>query len=89
MGNGAEILIPITFFLSMAAIFILRGPLGKAFAERMTGRGGDDRELHELRGEVEALRQQLGEVQERLDFAERLLAKQQDQSALRLGPRGG
>jgi hypothetical protein len=31
-------------------------------------------ELDELRGEVEQLRSELGEVHERLDFAERLLA---------------
>jgi predicted RNase H-like nuclease (RuvC/YqgF family) len=46
----------------------------------------DDGEVQELREEVEELRRQLGEVQERVDFTERLLAQQKDASAL---PPGG
>ena len=76
------------FFLSMAAIFVLRGPFGRALGERLSGRvaARDDGDVQELREEVEELRRQLGEVQERLDFAERLLAKQKDAGAL---PPGG
>jgi hypothetical protein len=37
--------------------------------------GGAEEELGALRSEVEGLRQELTEVQERLDFAERLLAR--------------
>lgn len=79
-----EVLIPITLFLSIAAIVILRGPFGKALADRIGGRAPDAHEVQDLRGEVEELRNQLGEVQERLDFAERLLAKQR--AVERLGP---
>jgi len=71
--NGPEIPMSI-LFLSMAAIFVLRGPFGRALADRLSGRSAaDDREIQELRGEVEELRRQLTEVQERLDFAERAL----------------
>jgi hypothetical protein len=83
---GAEALMGMTFFLSVAAIFILRGPLGKALADRIGGRAPDAREVQELRGEVDELRHQLGEVQERLDFAERLLAKQRERALP--GPKG-
>jgi hypothetical protein len=73
----ADALVPMTFFISVAAIFISRSEIGKAFAQRI--RGGTDREtqlqLEDLRQEVAVLRQELGETQERLDFAERLLAK--------------
>jgi hypothetical protein len=80
--NGPEIPMSI-FFLAMAAIFVLRGPFGRALAERLSGRAGvDDREVRELRGEVEDLRHQLTEVQERLDFAERLLARQREAERL-------
>ncbi|MGH7522374.1 MAG: hypothetical protein ACREMI_13950 [Gemmatimonadales bacterium] len=67
-------------FLSLAAIFVLRGPFGRALAERIAGRsrGVDDQEIQDLKGEVEELRHQLGDVQERLDFAERLLARQDE-----------
>jgi hypothetical protein len=72
----ADALVPMTFFISVAAIFISRSEIGKAFAQRI--RGGTDREtqlqLEDLRQEVAVLRQELGETQERLDFAERLLA---------------
>jgi hypothetical protein len=76
--NGPEIPMSI-FFLAMAAIFVLRGPFGRALADRLAGKSGvDDREVRELRGDVEELRHQLTEMQERLDFAERLLAQQRE-----------
>ena len=68
-------------FLSLAAVFVLRGPLGRAIGERIAGgvrrEPADDREIQDLKGEVDELRHQLNEVQERLDFAERLLARQE------------
>ena len=69
-------------FLSVAAIFILRGPFGRALADRIAGKGRTDAEDQELKGDVDQLRQQLSEVQERLDFAERMLARQDERAAL-------
>ena len=40
--------------------------------------GGADGAIEELRGEVDQLRRELGEVHERLDFTERLLARGPD-----------
>jgi hypothetical protein len=79
--NGPELPMSI-LFLSLAAIFVLRGPLGRAIGERIAGRhdAGDDREIQDLKGEVDDLRHQLSEVQERLDFAERLLARQDERA---------
>lgn len=77
MFSGPEIPMSI-LFLSLAAIFVLRGPFGRALAERIAGRprgAAEDQEIQDLKGEVEELRHQLGDVQERLDFAERLLAR--------------
>ena len=85
MFNGPEVPMSI-FFLSIAAIFVLRGPFGRALADRLSGRAVQgDREMQELRGEVEELRHELAEVQERLDFAERLLARQEERAL----PKGG
>jgi len=78
--NGPEVPLMV-LFVSLAAVFVLRGPFGRALAERIAGRSPtatEDREIQELRGEVEDLRHQLGEVQERLDFAERMLARQDE-----------
>src|SRR2546422_4504593 len=76
-------------------LFLLAiSPVGRAIAERIRRPGGgalpeDVRgELDELRseltGEVHQLRTEVSELSERMDFAERLLAKQRD--ADRLAP---
>jgi hypothetical protein len=65
-----------TLFLSAGAVFILRGPLGKALAERLAGRAATaGPEVQQLRHEMDELRAELGAMQERLDFAERLLSR--------------
>ena len=81
MGDElARALAASVFILAMASIYVLRGPLGKALADRLAGRPGvaASAEAERLRVEMEQLRQRLGEVEERLDFTERLLAKQRD-----------
>jgi len=42
---------------------------------RLEGQGGSREELDSLRGEMDDMRRELSEVHERLDFAERLLAR--------------
>ena len=82
MFDGPEIPLMV-LFVSIAAVAILRGPFGRALAERIAGRAriaGEDQEMRELKGEIDELRQQLSEVQERLDFAERLLARRDDRA---------
>jgi len=74
-------------------LFLLAiSPVGRAIAERIRRPGGgalpeDVRgELDELRseltGEVHQLRTEVSELSERMDFAERLLAKQRDSDRL-------
>jgi hypothetical protein len=55
-------------------------PLGRALADRIRRGGGDpaaamDPAVYE---ELDRLRQELGELQERVDFTERLLAKKKE-----------
>jgi hypothetical protein len=81
--QGPEILIPISLFFSVAAIIILRGPLGRAIADRIAGRTGrDDEDLHAMRLDIDELRARLAETEERLDFAERLLSAQREPDQL-------
>lgn len=66
-----------------AACLLAYSPVGRALAARLQGRGtgsedaaGKVAALEQwMTDEVEAVRQELVEVQERLDFAERLLAQ--------------
>jgi hypothetical protein len=69
-----DILAIILIFGGGTAIGISFSPIGKAIANRIRGAG----EVHtdpEVLAELDDLRAQLSEVQERLDFAERMLPK--------------
>ena len=59
-------------------VFVLRGPLGRALAQRISGRSHEPGELvdvEERLADVDILRQRVGELEERVDFAERLLSQ--------------
>lgn len=60
-------------------------PIGKAIAERLRGRRADlpgSEDLDELRDHLQSLQQQVGELAERQDFAERLLAQARDKGLI-------
>ena len=67
----------------VGVVLILRGPVGRALSRRIDGTAGQPEglssaEAEELRHRVAELEQQqmrLQELEERLDFAERLLAQ--------------
>jgi hypothetical protein len=68
--------------IGAAALGICFGPIGAALARRLAGRHQPDETLAEIEqlsermtAEVDDLRGRLAEVEERLDFAERLLAR--------------
>lgn len=84
-----EGVLAITFIFGGGSLFLLAiSPVGKAIAERIRRQGmpplPDDvkQELDETRSELldemGRLRTEVGELAERLDFAERLLAKGRD-----------
>jgi hypothetical protein len=70
MSQDAIVILVIV--IGVVAVKLLRGPLGHAIADRMRGPPPPDPAMGE---ELEALKGRLAEVEERLDFAERLLAK--------------
>ena len=68
--------------IGAAAVALLFGPIGSALARRLAGRsepGEAQAEIEDMRArvteEVDDLKNRLAEVEERLDFAERLLAR--------------
>ena len=78
--------------LVTAAVTIICWPLARALARRLEGRPAltpalqeDLEQVHHRLAEVDALQQRVSELEERLDFAERLLARGESPATL---PRG-
>jgi len=73
------VFIPIVAVGGFFAWMISLSPMGKALAESLRSRTKreDDGDREELRATVEELRREVAELAERVDFTERLLAKQQ------------
>ena len=95
MGGDLTGLVAVTFLFGGGTLFLLSvSPVGKAIAARILGRGSappDEDEFREdlkaIRAELEelrALRGDVAELAERVDFAERLLA--QGRGGDRVGP---
>lgn len=74
--SGPEAVASVIFFAG--AFWVLR-PIGAAIAKRIAGEhrkpGLDPNDRDEILGELHAVRQEVAELAERMDFAERLLAK--------------
>jgi hypothetical protein len=74
-----EGILAIIFIFGGGTCFLLSiSPVGKAIAERIRAKGAVPTADPELLAEVDALRQEVSELQERVDFTERLLARQQE-----------
>jgi F0F1-type ATP synthase membrane subunit b/b' len=67
--------------LCWGLVKIFTGPVARALADRIRGRAGADGDPAVL-AEVDQLRARLAEVEERLDFAERLLAQAREADQL-------
>lgn len=86
----------LTMFALVATVGILlaviMGPIGRAFGRKVEGRNFAEGDVQGLREDLQAshaeladLRREMGELQERMDFAERLLAARPDQAGLPAG----
>jgi hypothetical protein len=84
--SPGESLAFMTLVISIGSVLVLRGPLGRALADRIAGRIHRDpavnADVDQLAGQVDELRQRLAEMEERVDFAERLLARQKQHPPL-------
>ena len=66
-------------------LFLLSiSPVGKALADRLRGRA-EPAQDPELLAEVDALRQEVAELHERVDFTERMLAETHERKELGKG----
>lgn len=83
---------PVALLMLLAALtaaVIILWPLMRAFARRLEGKGSGDAalraevdQLNARLGDVDLLHHRVAELEERVDFAERLLAQRPQQSSL-------
>jgi hypothetical protein len=70
-----------------AAVRVFRGPLGDALARRLGGsHGGGEREAGQ-EAQLAEMRTRMAELEERLDFTERVLLQERRQNELEPGGR--
>lgn len=87
-SNSAAVAFAGVICTGMFLMFLVTGPVGKALGRWLESYGGsavDPHRLQELEArvaELEALNQQTAELEERLEFAERLLGKLRDSERL-------
>ncbi len=84
-----EGILAIILIFGGGTLFLLSiSPVGKALADRLRGHG-EPMQDPELLAEVDALRQEVADLHERVDFAERILLKNQDRNELDKGESAG
>lgn len=94
-GGGPPEWVPFVAMLTLVLGTLLLWPLIRALARRLEGKGGGDTaalraeldQLHERVADVEQLQHRVFELENRLEFSERLLTQQRD--ALLQRPEGG
>jgi hypothetical protein len=80
-----EGVLAITFIFGGGTLFLLAmSPIGRALADRLRGHGPSPAADPELLADLDALRQEVAELHERVDFTERMLSSQ-DRSVLGKG----
>ena len=88
-GVDVEGIFAITLIFGGGTLFLLSiSPVGKALADRLRG-NAEPVQDPELLAEVDALRQEVAELHERVDFAERILLKSHDRNELEKGESAG
>jgi hypothetical protein len=80
---GEGFAIPTMVLATIGGTIVLRGPVGQALAHRL--HEGTVAPPEELLAEVDELRQRVGDLEERLDFTERLLTQQRQDRELTSG----
>ena len=76
MKLGIAYAIPTTIVASVMMAVALKGPLGHALAMRLEGKAaGDSLPPDQVFGEIDELKNRVAELEERVDFSERLIAQ--------------
>ena len=83
---GEDFAIPGLMMLGIGGTIVLRGPLGRAIARRIEGAATPEVDVEPVLRELDDVRARMLELEERMDFTERLLARERESVAL---PPGG
>ena len=81
LGEGFAI--PVGIIAVVAAAVVFRGPLGHALARRLEGSGNQPADQEAVLHALDEVRGRMAELEERVDFAERLLAQSREPDRLR------
>ncbi len=80
-----EGILAVVFLFGGGTLFLLSvSPVGRALADRLRGHAHPSQDP-ELLAELEALRHEVAELQERVDFTERILLSGSDRGELKKG----
>jgi Tfp pilus assembly protein PilO len=89
MNHGGPPIVLLIVIAALAATVIILWPIMRAFGRRLEGRGGGDpalrsdvEQLHTRLGDIDALQARVAELEERVDFTERLLAQNREPDRL-------
>jgi Tfp pilus assembly protein PilO len=89
MNHGPPGSVLLIIIAALAATVIILWPLMRAFGRRLEGKGGGDAalrsdvdQLHSRLAEVDMLQARVTELEERVDFTERLLAQNREPDRL-------
>lgn len=77
---GEDFAVPGLIALGVIGVVIFKGPVGKALARRLE-HGGPAEPPAELLNEIDDMRSRMLELEERLDFTERLVTQQRERVA--------
>lgn len=85
MNQGGPPIVLLIVIAALTATVIILWPIMRAFGRRLEGKGvtdpalrADVEQLHSRLGEVDTLQARVAELEERVDFTERLLAQSHD-----------
>jgi len=89
MNHGGPPMVLLIVIAALTATVIILWPIMRAFGRRLEGKAGGDPalrsdvdHLHARLGEIDALQTRVAELEERVDFAERLLAQSREPDRL-------
>jgi Tfp pilus assembly protein PilO len=89
MNHGGPPMVLLIVIAALTAAVVILWPIMRAFGRRLEGKGGSDpalradiEQLHHRLGEVDVLQARVAELEERVDFAERLLAQNREPDRL-------